>query len=128
MITTRVAAQVDSPSTATRRYHLVGYYYTQNSQDHLLSVKAIRFDRLAKSDPFAAIVHRATFARSDKRILDNSARPDKRNSPKRPIFWLLQARLLAAFAPKLPFDRDARRSDRKKNGVPIPPLEMDKEE
>ncbi|HXY34746.1 MAG TPA: hypothetical protein VEI07_11000 [Planctomycetaceae bacterium] len=49
-----MAAQVDSPSTAIRRYHLVGYYYTQNSQDHLLSVKAIRFDRLAKSDPLAA--------------------------------------------------------------------------
>ena len=32
----KVAARVDSPSTAIRRYHLVGYYW-QNSLDHLLS-------------------------------------------------------------------------------------------
>lgn len=32
----KVAARVDSPSTAIRRFHLVGYY-CQNSQDHLLS-------------------------------------------------------------------------------------------
>jgi len=33
-----VAARVDSPSTAIRRFHLFGYY-CQNSQDHLLSIK-----------------------------------------------------------------------------------------
>jgi hypothetical protein len=40
-----------------RRFHLVGYYNCQNSQDHLLSNRDLRFDRLARSDHFAADCH-----------------------------------------------------------------------
>ena len=120
--------------------------------------------------PSRLIVPRATFARSDKRIVDNSAPSDKGNLPNRPIFLrptgtsLGPCRRAAGVSPPVldfifasrawrRFPRkskaaknrraDTRRSPQtvvvrgpgaapektaQKNGVPIPALEMNKEE